>query len=478
MSELLRALVLGPARAERLRATVTVVAVALGVALSLAIRLANATAVASFAHSVDVIANRVNVQILGVDRGFDERVFPRLATLPGVEQASPAIEDSLAAGVRKGAPFSGEILRVLGLDLIAAPADGLASQGALPQGLAASAQRLDPRVLIAGDGALVSAAVARRFRLHVGSRFPVLVGDRPAHLQIAGILPPGLPGIDSSVVFVDVSTAQELFHKVGRLDRIDLIVAPQHFARTLAAIRAILPPGARALEPRVRTSEIRRMLQSFQLNLAALADVALLVGMFLIYNAVAISVVQRRDAIGTARALGATRAEILRTFLTEGALYGLFGSLLGLLLGAFLARVCVTAVVGTVSELYVGTHADGVAFEPSIFAESFALGVALSILSALVPAREAARTPPALAMRSHGFEGPRARPGIGLALAGCGLLLVAAALARLPAQHGVPVFGYAAGLAIIFGIALVVPLLIRLASGGLRRAAGGRAPLA
>ena len=97
-------------RANTLRAAVTVLAVALGVAIALAIDLANATAVASFASSVNVVSNHVNLQVLGVGRGFDDRTLLRVQNVPGVLVASPAIEDSLIVGARAGRPVLGRDL--------------------------------------------------------------------------------------------------------------------------------------------------------------------------------------------------------------------------------------------------------------------------------------------------------------------------------------------------------------------------------
>ncbi len=118
MNALFKALVLGHLRANKLRSFVTLVAVGLGVAISLAIDLANATAVASFASSVNVVSSHVNLQVLGVGRGFDERALLRVQNVDGVTDVSPAIEDSVVVGARSGDPFSGEILRVLGIDLL------------------------------------------------------------------------------------------------------------------------------------------------------------------------------------------------------------------------------------------------------------------------------------------------------------------------------------------------------------------------
>jgi putative ABC transport system permease protein len=451
VSSLFRALVWGHLAGNPLRAGVTVLAVALGVAIALAVDLANATAVASFASSVNVVSNHVNLQVLGIGRGFDDRTILRVQDVPGVEYASPTIEDTLTVGARPGEPFSGEILRVLGVDLLR-PLPGTAGAG----GVTAP----DPWVLVNGHGAFVSPRVAAAFHWHAGSTIAGLAGDRVVQLQVAAILPAGLAGVDSSVVFVDIATAQELFGKLGRLDRIDCVVDPARLPQVLAAVARVLPPGVRAIEPKVRTGEITRMLGSFQLNLAALSYIALLVGMYLIYNTVAISVVQRRPEIGTLRAVGARRAQIFRTFLAEGALFGVAGSALGLAFGSLLATYSVAAVSRTVDTLYVSSHADHVVYDPMILAKAFAIGVVAAMLAALVPALEAAATPPAIAMRAQGFE--RRFPFLArrTALLGTGLLLLGWACTFAPAVDDVPLFGYAAGLLIILGGSLFAPLAI------------------
>ncbi|MBD5655764.1 MAG: FtsX-like permease family protein [Candidatus Eremiobacteraeota bacterium] len=460
MSSLFRALVLGHLRSNRLRALVTLVAVGLGVAISLAIDLANATAVASFATSVNVVANHVNLQVLGVGRGFDERALLRAQAVDGVTYASPTIEESVVVGARPGDPFSGEILRVLGVDLLRPlPHDEAAGTASLGEFVAAG-NGPDPYTLIARRGAIVSHRVAERNHLKVGGTLEALAGDRTVRFNVAAILPASVPGLDSSVLFVDIATAQEIFGKVGLLDRIDLVVEGRPLGAVRNAVAAVLPHGARAIEPAVRTNEIKRMLRSFQLNLAALSYIAMLVGMYLIYNTVAISVVQRRPEVGTLRALGATRGQIFRAFIAEGATFGVFGSLLGLVLGSVLAQLAVGAVSRTVDTMYVATHADRVFYDPLVLLKAFAVGTVLATLSALFPALEAASTAPAITMRAQGFERQRKRPGMGLALVGIALFLAAYLLTFIPAVDGIPLAGYAAGLLIIFGGSLCVPLAI------------------
>ncbi len=461
---LFRALVLGHMRGNVLRTGVTVLAVALGVAIALAIDLANATAVASFASSVNVVSNHVNLQVLGVGRGFDDRSILRVSNVPGVTYASPTIEDSIVVGAKAGDAFSGEVLRVLGVDLLRPLPGDQSSSASTPGAVAKAGGAPDPYVLVDGHGAFISERVATKYRLQQGSVIRGLAGDRAVSMRVAGVIPASVPGVDSSVVFVDIATAQELFDKIGRLDRIDLIVDQAHIAAVAGAVARVIPPGTRAIEPKVRTGEIQRMLSSFQLNLAALSYIALLVGMYLIYNTVAISVVARRPEVGTLRAIGAQRRAIFVAFLGEGAMFGVVGSIFGLLLGAVLAQLSIGAVSRTVDTLYVASHADHIIFAPLVLLKAFVVGVILATLSAVVPALEAAATPPAVAMRSAGYE--RRPKGLATRLAAYGAALLAAAYACTfaPAIDDVPIFGYTAGLLIIFGGSLFAPLLIGVVS--------------
>jgi putative ABC transport system permease protein len=445
---LFRSLVLGYMWQNRLRSFVTLLAIGLGIALFVAIDLANATAIASFSSNVNIVTSRVNLQVLGEGRGFDERTLLKVMRAPDVVQASPVIEDSIVVGARQGDPNSGEILRVLGIDLLQP----------LPEGVDVRGNTSDPYGLMDGRGAIVSQRVVDRLGLHIGSSFAALAGGRPVTFTVAAIVPRTVSAADSSVVFVDIVTAQELFGKVGTIDRIDCIVAPQHLAQVKAALGKIVPPGTRVVEPATRTDEVRRLLRSFQVNLAAISLIALLVGAFLIYNTVAISVVQRRAEIGTLRAVGATRRQIFAAFLAEGALFGVLGSFLGLIFGYFLARLAVGAVTHTVNTLYVGTHVDRVLYDPRLMIEALLFGIAVAMISAIAPAVEAARTQPSRVMGSRGFEPRMTRLAILLSLGGLLLLGVAYILAQAPAIDGLPLFGYASALCIILGASLCVPL--------------------
>ncbi len=457
MSVLFRSLIIEGLRRNLSRSLVTLIAVALGIAASLAIDLANATALRSFSSAAEIVSDRVNLQVLGVGKGFDENAYLRIRSIPGITDAAPVVEGSIVIGARRGDPLSGEILRLTGIDTThqserSDNSDTRQTTDPPP----------DPYLLIAERGIILPEHTAARLHLHLGDRFTALAGAHPVRLRVAAIIHARDSLADSGVAFADIVTVQELFEKIGSLDRIDCVVDPAHLDAVQKQIATLLPPGARVITPRTRTDEIQRMLRSFQSNLAALSYISLLIGMYLIYNAIAVSVARRRREVSTLRALGVSRMQIFALFLGEGLLYGLGGSLLGIAFGTFLARFAVTAVLHTVSSIYVGTTAEGVVYAPFSLLKAMFAGLSLAALSAVVPALEAADAPPALAMRgTRSLVADTAFDPRPLGVLGAGLLALALLAARLPAIESTPVFGYASALLTIFGASLLIPLLVR-----------------
>ena len=182
--------------------------------------------------------------------------------------------------------------------------------------------------------------------------------------------------MDGSFVLMDIAAAQLAFERLGRLDRIDVQLARAPTAldasRTptgaeidaaVAAIGARLPAGLTAGAPARRGQQVEKMLAAFHVNLAALSWVALVVGLFLVYNTATISVLARREEVGMLRALGVTRRQVLGLFLAEATVLGLAGTVPGIGLGRLLADWAVGVTGATVSTLYVATAAAPPALE-------------------------------------------------------------------------------------------------------------------
>ncbi|MCX6044718.1 MAG: ABC transporter permease [Chloroflexi bacterium] len=326
-----------------------ILGVAIGVAMIVAIDLANGSAERAFALGTETITGRATHQIVGGPSGLDEQIYTRLRRELGYRQSAPVVENYVIATTLDAQP-----MRLLGIDPFAdQPFRSYLGEGDAAAG--ASATFLSD-LMVRPNTVLLSQDVATRYHLQTGDQFPVRIGSRTANLEIVGLLAPSddlsrraLQGL----LITDISTAQEVLQQLHKLDRIDLIVSNDAAGRAaLAKIATILPPGVRIEESAARSGAVNEMTAAFSLNLTALSLLALVVGMFLIYNTVTFSVVQRRPVLGSLRALGMTRREVYVLILAEAGLLGVIGTALGLALGVILGRGAVQLVTQTINDLF------------------------------------------------------------------------------------------------------------------------------
>ena len=421
-----------------------VLGVALGVAVVVAIDLANTSARRGFVRSTEAVTGRATHHVLGGPSGLPQDVFRRIRVEAGLRASTPLVEEYARA-----LDLDGQPLRVLGLDPLSdAPFRERLGGGSLAEpGFA----RLfvDPRAVVVGS------ALATRYGLAIGSPLRLQVQDRIETLEVAGIAHAAdaeEAATLESVVVLDVGAAQRLFRLGDHVSRVDLIAS----AGDLARIASLLPPGARVVPASEQASTVGQLADAFQLNLTALSLLALVVGMFLIYNTVMFGVVQRRPVIGTLRLLGATGEQVFSLVLLETAAASAVGTLLGLGLGWLLGQGAVRLVTQTINDLYFVLSVTQAPLTPSTVAKAAVLGLGAGVLSAVAPAFEAARVEPIEALRRSSFE-RRARgllPWVGAAgavIAALGALLLAVSDRSLVAS-------FAGLFAIVLGLALLAPL--------------------
>lgn len=433
---LLRALIWRPLRQDLSRTLLSLAAVALGVAVVVGIRIANRSAIASFQRSAMALAGNADLLITGPQPMAESRLQNLLAL--GNEAEFVPYVDRLAFD-----PQHQDSLDILGLDLV-----GTGSE----YGTGVRAETSQP-------GLLLPAAYAQRHQVRPGDTLSLVVGGRAIRILVAAVLP-ATRAAASDFAVLDLRQAMTAMH-LDAFDGLRVQLAPG--VDPVALIRRLtplLPNSDRVVTPNGQARAGDQMLAAFHANLTALAYVSLLVGVFLIYNTVSISVVRRRTAVATLRALGASRARVLQLFLAEGAVIAAAGGVAGWGLGWLLARVALAAMERTVSNLYmdvgggrvIGHAADGL----------WALGLALAagLLAAWGPARQAALAAPAQGLRPAAEEGIfRAR--IRAALIVAAILGIAAwALAQVPARDSIPLGGYGSALCAVLALtALTGPLL-------------------
>jgi putative ABC transport system permease protein len=432
-------LVLRPLAAEPARTALTAFAVALGVAVVLAIDLAGSAAAGSFESSIETLTGDADLEVSAAG-GVPDSVAGTLATLPFAIESNPRIEDfATIAGTKRTVPF-------IGVDLL---------------GLAAQSSDFDHGVW-AGPGA----------GLKAGQTVSLVLNDRVHQYRVEGILDHA-----GDAIVTDLATAARDLGRAGRIDTI-LVKTPREPDADVWArrIQAALPAGVTVRPQGSRTTENRRMLAAFRWNLRVLSYIALVVGAFLIYNTISVSVVRRRPEIGIARALGASRVGVLAAFVAEAATLGVVGALLGLGLGRIMAIGSVRLISTTVQSLYVTSRPAPIRLTWSDAALGLAIGLAVSIAAALAPALEASRVAPTDAM-SRGRREYTAGTHKWRDLAIASVLAMAGALAwRGQPVGGKPVFGYAAALLLVAASAFAIPALVATlstAGAGLLHRIGG-----
>ncbi len=264
--------------------------------------------------------------------------------------------------------------------------------------------------------------------------------------------------LDGNFVLMDIAAAQWAFDRLGRVDRVDVrLDEPSRLDEAERAIGARLPAGLNVQRPARRGQQVEQMLAAFQFNLAALSYVALLVGLFLVYNTVATSVIARRDEIGVLRALGTPQATVLALFLGEAAVLAAAGCLAGIPLGWALARAAVAFTSATVTTLYVAHAAAVPALTWIDAALAVGLGLPLALIAAAAPALEAARVSPLRAVRGGNGETDASPARWRWTAGGVACLLASAACSQAGPIRGLPIFGFLSAVLIVFGLAALVP---------------------
>ncbi len=432
--------------------------IALGVAVMVGIDIANASAARAFDLSASAVTGRATHAIVGSAEGVDESIYVRLRTDPqwrGELESAPLVLAYAVSPQLGDAPFT-----LLGIDPFAeAPFRSYLGGGpqTRPETIAA--------LLTVPGSILISAPTAQRYGLQPCSpdaledscRLTLSINGETQYAYLTGLLEPSddftRRALDT-LILTDIATAQSLSNTGGKLTQIDLIL-PEGFDS--AAFSAALPAGTLLVASELRNDQVAEMTAAFQVNLTALSLLALVVGIFLIYNAMTFSVVQRRPLFGILRSLGYTREQVFGMVLGEAALIGALGAGLGLGLGILLGQGAVQMVTQTINDLYFVVNVRGIQVPASSLLKGGLAGFLASLFAAAPPAWEAASVPPRLALSRVGLES-KAQAVVRLAaILGIFIALAGAVILTIPTRD--LVISFSGTSAVILGLAMLTPVV-------------------
>ncbi len=325
-----------------------------------------------------------------------ESTLAKVRKLPSVQEAAGAIFDT------NGTTDRAQLLDKQGnaISIGGAPNFGF--------GFDPKATRFNPMQLTAGrfatkdDEVVIDKGTADKYGYAVGDKIGVSARGPTREFTISGIAKFGsvnsLGG--ATIAVFNVPTAQRLTGKEGEFDIVFLAANPGFgTSELISQVRPLLPPATQvqsgAQQAASQAKDTEDALQFIRYFLLAFAGIAVIVGAFVTFNTISITVAQRIREFATLRSLGASRRQVLRSVLIESFFTGLLASVVGLFAGLGLAK----GLNALFSALDVSLPETGLVFATRTIIVSLVLGVGVTVLSSLIPAVRATRIPPVSAMR-------------------------------------------------------------------------------
>ena len=423
--------------------------IGVGVAVIVAVDLANASARKAFLLSMDTITGAATHQVIGGPRGLSEDVYTELRVTHGMGAIAPVVEGTIMVGDVS--------VSLLGVDLFAErEIRAFTGETRSESTEQPNTESLFVGFLVTPGVVIASAQTAAEFGLSVGDSFELVANGRTRSAELLAEFDDDGSGSLDRLLVTDIATAQEWLGQAGWLTRIDVRIEDE---AALATLRAALPDGTQVLSAAGRTRATAEMSRAFMTNLAAMSLLALLVGLFLIFNSVSFSVLQRRALIGVLRALGLTRRQLLVMILVEAGAIGMLAAVLGVVFGIVLGEQLLELVSRSINDLYFRVNVTNISIDRFSIVKGLVGGVGAALIAAVIPAIEATSYAPRLALTRSSLE-HRARRALPiLALAGLAAMLVATVVVLVSGNDLVA--GLTAVFLLVLGFALCVPLLVR-----------------
>jgi putative ABC transport system permease protein len=452
--------------AHKFRLAATALAIVLGVSFVAGTYVLTDTINATFTNLFDEVTQGIDVAVRSRDvftgqmgevrDPIPEEVLNEVKAVDGVRVAEGSVTGFAQFVDKDGKPVTTGGAPTLGVSISSAPelqAGTTVRSGRLPSG---------------PDEMVVDAQTAEKHGFAVGDRVKVLLQGPARTFTVSGIIGFGSAGNlgGATLAGFTLPTAQEVLNREGRFDEIDVVAADGTTSEQLRdRVRAVLDPRYEVL-----TGEELSAAQAAAINdtigrflstaLLAFAFVALLVGGFLIFNTFTIIVAQRTRELALLRCLGASRRQVMTSVLLESLIVAVVASLVGLGLGVLIANGLKALLTGI---LNFDLPTTGTVFLWRTVIVSLAVGIVVTVLAALLPARKATRVPPVAALQPETAFAPthfrkrRIVLGVLVTLVGVALLL-----AGLFQNEGNRLVNVASGAVIVFfGVAILSPLIAR-----------------
>jgi putative ABC transport system permease protein len=440
---LISLLVLRTIREEKFFTFLSVTGIALGIGLFWGVKIASDRAVDSFEAHIQGLNPGVNYEVVnpwGID--FDEGLYKQVRTVE--EESFPVIR---ANGYL---PRLGEAVEINGIYTVKG-LRFLESSKNIRYDFENFFRKL--------NGVLITKKFADRHRIVSGDLLRASVYDREYALHVVDIL--DAPTVPPHMLFMDIGNYQEYFGKSGLLTKIDLSTDEKTARRIQEAL-----PSHLLIEDKTEVMDRRKSLvASFRYNLQFVTLLAVLVGVFLLYNTIFISVIKRRTEIGILRGLGMGKKTVVVVFTIQGLILGFAGSVIGIFLGQAFTYFSIMAVQKTISAIYSTVSVSDFMISAGDALKAIMLGLFVSLIASVIPAAEAAKVKPNESSREGSLE--RKLRSYHKALSILGPLCIVsgglfALIDYLYTPYDFPYLAYVGILLFILGCTLISPVYLSL----------------
>ncbi len=432
----------------------TVFGVALGVASVLSIQIINRNALAAFEGSVAAVSGEADFSVLGRTPTFSEAVYPKVLGTEGVVAAWALYRVDVALLGRDRF-----FLEVLGLDFFA------------PMEVPWKGEPGDLSEALAQPGwVAITPKLAAQMGWAVGDSFFVAAGSRQVRLRVGALVDFQAlsPLASPKLAVMDLAQVQDLLGQAGEIHQVDVrVAAGADREAVMARVRERLGPGVRVMTPEQREKQAEGLLSAFRLNLTAMSLISLFVGLFLVYSSTQASLVRRRAEFGMLRSLGGTRRQVFALILGEVTLLGGLGVLLGLPLGYWVAAANVEVVSATLTNLYLLEGISSLELPAWLYVLAGLIGVGGAAAGGLLPALDMSRKDTRSLLAA--FTLHEKIGSLAGRLFGAGVLILVLAGGWFGVwgyrwQHA----GFVLGIALLIGLPLLAPFVIREVCGRVR----------
>jgi putative ABC transport system permease protein len=425
----------------------SILGIAMGVAIVVSIDIANFSSSKAFDLSMNAVAGKATHQIIGTSEGVPDSFYTYLRIEKGYKNIAPVIESYVSL-----VDTNKKVFKLLGVDFFA--------ERPFRDYLSGASVSIDGELkdfLTKPNSIILSQESLKSLGKLMGDTIAVLINGTERNLFIAGLITEDEQNKSAleNLFIADIATAQELTNKIGAIDYIDIIIDNEDEE---TKINSLLPDEFVLQKSGSRSQTAEQMLEAFNINLTSLSLLALIVGLFLIYNTMTFSVVQRKVLIGTLRSIGVTSNEISRIILREALIIGIIGTTFGFTLAYFISKFLIVFISQTINDLYYVVSVREIYISPMIIIKGASLGIIATILSAIKPAKEASMVHPRSAMIRSEQESSLLKKVPAMSIAGVVFIFTGVVVLYIPSKNiWLSYFGI---LPIIIGFALSTPVII------------------